>query len=84
MKEIKYSRTDYQKSELRKKLHKDPIFFFLEWMKEAVQLNEDANNFVLSTVDNNAKPSSRVLLLEVFLKRVLLFILIIVVRSQKK
>ena len=32
-------------------------------MKEAVQLNEDANNFVLSTVDNNAKPSSRVLLL---------------------
>ena len=64
MKEIKYSRTDYQKSELRKKdLHKDPIFFFLEWMKEAIQLNEDANNFVLSTVDNNAKPSSRVLLL---------------------
>ena len=64
MKNIKHIRTDYQKSELKQDdLSKNPISFFKNWMDEAVQLSADANAFVLSTVDSNGIPSSRVLLL---------------------
>ena len=64
MKNIKNIRKDYQKSELNfNDLTPEPISFFKLWMDKAVQLSSDANAFVLSTVDANAQPSSRVLLL---------------------
>lgn len=64
MKNIKDLRTDYQKSELMTDdLSAEPITLFNKWMNQAVQLSDDANAFVLSTVDVYGKPSSRVLLL---------------------
>ena len=47
------------------KIDKDPINFFKKWFKEAVE-NEpfEANAFVLSTVDQNHFPHSRVVLLK--------------------
>ena len=41
----------------------DPIPLFKDWINEALQLSVDANAFVLSTVDKEGKPSSRVVLL---------------------
>ena len=64
MKNIKNLRTDYQKSELNiEDLSTHPISLFKDWINEAVNLSTDANAFVLSTVDSEGKPSSRVLLL---------------------
>ena len=64
MKNIKNLRTDYQKSELNiEDLSTHPISLFKDWINEAVNLSTDANAFVLSTVDKEGKPSSRVLLL---------------------
>ena len=64
MKSIKYLRTDYQKSELNvKDLTEEPITLFQQWLSQAITYSNDANAFVLSTVNSNAVPSSRVLLL---------------------
>ena len=64
MKNIKDIRTDYQKSELNfKDLSSNPIVLFKDWLSQAIPLSNDANAFVLSTVDNNSIASSRVLLL---------------------
>jgi pyridoxamine 5'-phosphate oxidase len=64
MKSIKNLRTDYQKSELNvKDLTEEPITLFQQWLSQAITYSNDANAFVLSTVNSNAVPSSRVLLL---------------------
>ena len=64
MKSIKDLRTDYQKSELNvKDLTEEPITLFQQWLTQAITYSNDANAFVLSTVNSNGVPSSRVLLL---------------------
>jgi len=64
MKSIKDLRTDYQKSELNvKDLTVEPITLFQQWLSQAITYSNDANAFVLSTVNSNGVPSSRVLLL---------------------
>ena len=64
MKSIKDLRTDYQKSELNvKDLTEEPITLFQQWISQAIAYSNDANAFVLSTVNSNGVPSSRVLLL---------------------
>lgn len=64
MKSIKELRTDYLKSELNAKdLSEEPITLFQHWISEAITYSNDANAFVLSTVNSNGVPSSRVLLL---------------------
>ena len=64
MKSIKDLRTDYQKSVLNiEDLTEDPITLFQQWLSQAITYSNDANAFVLSTVNINGVPSSRVLLL---------------------
>jgi pyridoxamine 5'-phosphate oxidase len=64
MKSIKDLRTDYQKSELNvKDLTEEPVTLFQQWLSQAITYSNDANAFVLSTVNSNGVPSSRVLLL---------------------
>ena len=64
MKSIKDLRTDYQKSELNvNDLTEEPIILFQQWLTQAITYSNDANAFVLSTVNSNSVPSSRVLLL---------------------
>jgi pyridoxamine 5'-phosphate oxidase len=65
MKNIKDLRIDYRKSELDiQDLSDEPILLFQKWLSEAVNLSIDANAFVLSTVNHEGIPSSRVLLLK--------------------
>ena len=72
MKEVKQhisdSRIDYSKSELDEKIiDKDPIAEFARWMKEVIDKKlPEPNVMVLSTVSEERKPSSRVLLLRGF------------------
>ena len=64
MKSIKDLRTDYKKSKLNvKDLTEEPIILFQQWLSQAITYSNDANAFVLSTVNSNGVPSSRVLLL---------------------
>ena len=64
MKSIKDLRTDYKKSKLNvKDLTEEPITLFQQWLSQAITYSNDANAFVLSTVNSNGVPSSRVLLL---------------------
>lgn len=64
MKNIKDLRTDYKKSELNvKDLTEEPITLFQQWLSEAITYSNDGNAFVLSTVNSEGVPSSRVLLL---------------------
>ncbi len=60
------TREEYGKSGLRRSdLSEDPISFFRKWYEEATQEEGiDPNAFVLSTVDAQNKPDSRVLLLK--------------------
>ena len=54
MKSIKDLRTDYQKSELNvKDLTEEPITLFQQWLSQAITYSNDANAFVLSTVNSN-------------------------------
>jgi len=65
MKNIKDLRIDYRKSELDiQDLSDEPILLFQKWLSEVVNLSIDANAFVLSTVNPEGVPSSRVLLLK--------------------
>ena len=65
MKNIKDLRIDYRKSELDiQDLSDEPILLFQKWLSEVVILSIDANAFVLSTVNPEGVPSSRVLLLK--------------------
>lgn len=64
MKSIKDLRTDYLKSELNvEDLAEEPVTLFKKWLSQAISYSNDANAFVLSTVNSYGLPSSRVLLL---------------------
>lgn len=64
MKSIKNIRTDYIKNELNiEDLQKNPFDLFNLWMDDALKCIDEPNAFVLSTVNKNGLPSSRVLLL---------------------
>lgn len=65
MSDLKNIRTDYQVGNLNETdLTNSPIDLFQIWMDKAVELvKKDANAFVLSTIDGNGSPSSRVVLL---------------------
>jgi pyridoxamine 5'-phosphate oxidase len=64
MKSIKNIRTDYVKNELNfDDLTVHPFDLFKSWMTDALEHVSEPNAFVLSTVNVEGKPSSRVLLL---------------------
>ena len=64
MKSIKNLRTDYLKNELNvEDLDEEPVTLFKKWLLQAISYSNDANAFVLSTVNSYGLPSSRVLLL---------------------
>ncbi len=64
MKSIKNIRTDYVKNELNfDDLTAHPHELFNLWMTDALKQVVEPNAFVLSTVNSEGKPSSRVLLL---------------------
>lgn len=64
MKSIKNIRTDYAKNELNfDDLTTHPYELFTLWMNDALKQLAEPNAFVLSTVNSEGKPSSRVLLL---------------------
>ena len=59
-------RTNYQKFELSEQtVNKDPIHQLIEWLNNAIEDKEpDPNAMVLSTIDENGHPDSRVVLLK--------------------
>ena len=64
MKSVKNIRTDYVKNELNfDDLTPHPHDFFKLWMTDALRQVAEPNAFVLSTVNSEGRPSSRVLLL---------------------
>lgn len=65
MSDLKNIRTDYQVGDLNESdLTNSPFQLFQNWMDKAVQLvKKDANAFVLSTINKQGFPSSRVVLL---------------------
>jgi len=64
---IKHLREDFNKYKLDfKNLPENPLSLFSKWIEQAVEKNNEANAFVLSTVSDKNIPSSRVLLLRDF------------------
>ena len=63
---IKHVRTDYTKHQLLEDfIDANPFLQFKNWLKESIDSgNQYANAMVLSTVDENSIPSSRVVLLK--------------------
>jgi len=59
-------RRDYKKYSLnRESLDKDPFLFFKKWLEDAIEQDfYDPTAFALSTVGEDARPSSRILLLK--------------------
>ena len=59
-------RTNYHKSELTEKsVHKDPIQQLIEWLNDAIDDQKlDPNAMVLSTIDAEGNPDSRIVLLK--------------------
>ncbi|MEI6089643.1 MAG: pyridoxamine 5'-phosphate oxidase [bacterium] len=59
-------RRDYKKYSLnRQSLDKDPFLFFKKWLEQAIEQDfYDPTAFALSTVSENGRPSSRMLLLK--------------------
>ena len=66
-KKIKHLREDFNRYKIDfKNLPEHPLSLFDKWMEQALDENEEANAFVLSTVSDKNIPSSRVLLLRDF------------------
>ena len=64
---IKHLREDFNKYKIDfKNLPVHPLSLFHKWMEQALDENEEANAFVLSTVSDKNIPSSRVILLRDF------------------
>lgn len=59
-------RTDYKKSKIDfKNLESNPINLFVKWFEDALKVKkEEANSCVLSTIDSDNRPTSRVVLLK--------------------
>ena len=65
--EIKHLREDFNSYKIDfKNLREHPLSLFDKWIEQALNENNEANAFVLSTVSNKNIPSSRVLLLRDF------------------
>ena len=64
--DIKNLRLNYKKSTIDfSNLEDNPIQFFMNWFNDALEVNKDeANACVLSTISNENKPDSRVVLLK--------------------
>ena len=66
-KKIKHLREDFNRYKIEfKNLPEHPVSLFSKWMEQALEKNDEANAFVLSTVSDKNTPSSRVLLLRDF------------------
>ncbi len=66
-KKIKHLREDFNRYKIDfKNLPEHPFSLFSKWMEQALEKNDEANAFVLSTVSDKNTPSSRVLLLRDF------------------
>jgi len=66
-KKIKHLREDFNRYIIDfKNLPEHPVSLFSKWMEQALEKNDEANAFVLSTVSDKNTPSSRVLLLRDF------------------
>jgi len=66
-KKIKHLREDFNRYKIDfKNLPEHPVSLFSKWMEQALEKNDEANAFVLSTVSDKNTPSSRVLLLRDF------------------
>ena len=64
---IKHLREDFNRYKIDfKNLPEHPVSLFSKWMEQALEKNDEANAFVLSTVSDKNTPSSRVLLLRDF------------------
>ena len=71
---IKKIREDFNKYKINfKKLPKDPLNLFSKWIEQALKKNKESIAFVLSTVNKQNIPSSRVLLLRGFDKNGFVF-----------
>ena len=71
---IKKIREDFNKYTINfKKLPKDPLNLFSKWIEQALKKNKESIAFVLSTVNKQNIPSSRVLLLRGFDKNGFVF-----------
>jgi len=66
-KKIKHLREDFNRYKIDfKNLPEHPVSLFSKWMEQALEKNDEANAFVLSTLSDKNTPSSRVLLLRDF------------------
>ena len=64
---IKHLREDFNNHKLNfNNFPQHPISLFSKWMEQALEKNDEANTFVLSTVSDKNTHSSRVLLLRDF------------------
>lgn len=62
LKSIRDDHHNFDKGELSDHVGNNPFTFFHDWFKEAISVQQpEANAFVLSTVNHNFQPSSRVL-----------------------
>jgi pyridoxamine 5'-phosphate oxidase len=62
LKSIRDDHHNFDKGELSDHVGNNPFTFFHDWFKEAISFQQpEANAFVLSTVNRNFQPSSRVL-----------------------
>ena len=67
--------SQYKKNKINfSNLNKNPFVLFELWFSDACDaINKDPNAFLLSTVDNNLEPSSRVVLLKDFSEKGFVF-----------
>lgn len=65
LKQIRDDHHNFDKGQLNDHIGNDPFAFFHQWFKEAYEAKQPEDNaFVLSTVNENFQPSSRVLYLK--------------------
>lgn len=64
LKKLRNDHSNFTKGELTDKTPTNPFTFFEKWYKEAFEVQKQANAMVLSTVDSEGRPSSRILYLK--------------------
>jgi pyridoxamine 5'-phosphate oxidase len=65
LKQIRDDHHNFDKGQLNDHIGNDPFAFFHQWFKEAYEAKQPEDNaFVLSTVNENFQPSSRILYLK--------------------
>lgn len=74
LEQIKNDHRDFDHGKLEGFFGEEPFTLFNSWYKEAFDTNQpEANAFVLSTVDNEQRPSSRIIYLKELLEGEFLF-----------